>query len=70
LADLNQGGHVPNLLSPDDLSEYIDVPKATLYNWRLRGYGPPAIKVGRHLRYRQADVEAWLDHQAESRPSA
>lgn len=51
-----------------DVADYLRVPIATLYGWRYRGEGPLAIRVGRHLRYRRADVDAWLDSQAE--PSA
>ncbi|MFE6867831.1 helix-turn-helix transcriptional regulator [Kitasatospora sp. NPDC057692] len=35
-----------------------------MYAWRHRSQGPVAIKVGRHLRYRWAEVEAWLDGQS------
>jgi predicted DNA-binding transcriptional regulator AlpA len=52
------------ILDPDDLSAYIKIPKRTLYQWRVRGLGPKGIKIGRHLRYRQSDVDAWLDAQA------
>jgi excisionase family DNA binding protein len=48
------------------VSCYLGVPLKTLYAWRQRGYGPPAIKVGRHLRYRWADVEAWLDAHTDA----
>jgi excisionase family DNA binding protein len=48
------------LLDLDWLSEFIDIPPRTIYNWRLRGEGPPAYRVGRHLRFRKSDVEAWL----------
>jgi excisionase family DNA binding protein len=51
------------LASPEELSEYLGVPVNTLYQWRHRGIGPKALKVGRHLRYRWADVEEWLDAQ-------
>ena len=46
-----------------DVSKYLGVPAQTIYDWRLRGYGPHAFKVGRHLRYRESDVMAWLDQQ-------
>lgn len=59
-----------NLLSPAALAEYLDVPIATVYRWRSRGDGPPGIRVGRHVRYRRRDVEAWLDSQAPRRPDA
>jgi len=57
-----------NLLSPAALAEYLDVPIATVYRWRSRGDGPPGIRVGRHVRYRRRDVEAWLDSKAARGP--
>lgn len=32
----------------------------SLQQWRLRRLGPPYIKCGHSVRYRFADVEAWL----------
>ena len=52
------------LLSPVAVSDYLDVPVATLYQWRSHGTGPPAIRVGRHLRYRAEALERWLDQQS------
>lgn len=52
--------------TPDAVSQYLGVPIETLYVWRVRGKGPRASKVGRHLRYRWSDVEKWLDAQAGS----
>ena len=43
-----------------ELSEMLGVPVATLYSWRYHGRGPAAVRVGRHLRYRLSDVDAWL----------
>jgi len=51
------------LLSVEDLAAFLNVQKSTLYQWRHAGTGPPALKVGKHLRYRPADVEAWLSAQ-------
>ncbi len=48
----------------DWLSEYLGVPKPALTTWRSRGTGPPYVKVGRLVRYRASDVEAWLQEQA------
>ena len=53
-------------MSPDELAHWLGVPVATVYNWRHKRTGPPARKVGRHLRYRRDEVEAWLDSQAAS----
>lgn len=52
------------LLSPEELAEYLNVPTSTLRGWRGRGVDPPSIKLGQHVRYRQADVDTWLDEQA------
>lgn len=49
------------LMTTIELAEYLEIPIATLYSWRTKGEGPPAIKVGRHLRYRASDVERWLE---------
>lgn len=53
------------LLTTAELAGYLRVPRSTLYGWRYRGVGPPAIRVGRHLRYRTCDVERWLELQTE-----
>ena len=36
------------------------MPLTTLYQWRYLGTGPTAYRVGRHLRYDPAAVQAWL----------
>jgi excisionase family DNA binding protein len=46
-------------LSPAELSERLGVPAETLKRWRRTGAGPRFLRVGRHIRYRTADVEAW-----------
>lgn len=51
-------------MTTEELADYLGVPVATVYQWRTKGTGPRAIKVGRHLRFRAADVDAWLDEQA------
>jgi excisionase family DNA binding protein len=52
------------LWSVSDVSQYLGIPVGTLYQWRCRGQGPRAHKVGRHLRYDPVDVQAWLDEAA------
>jgi excisionase family DNA binding protein len=49
------------LLDAEEVSAWLKVPVTTLYQWRVRGKGPRARKVGRWLRYRRSDVEQWLD---------
>lgn len=48
------------LLSIQDLSAYLGVPVNTLYQWRTKGYGPAGRRIGKHVRYRESDVEAWI----------
>ncbi|MGJ7442206.1 helix-turn-helix transcriptional regulator [Aquipuribacter sp. MA13-6] len=43
-----------------DGATFLGVPVATLYQWRRLGTGPPAYRLGKHLRYRRLEVEAWL----------
>ena len=49
------------LHDPEWLAEYLGIPLATVYQMNSRGNGPRRIRVGRHVRYRRADVDAWLD---------
>lgn len=53
------------LWTPQVLAAFLGVPVKTLYSWRYLGTGPPFIRVGRHLRYRRADVETWLAEQTD-----
>lgn len=53
------------LMTTEQVADYLTVPVATIYNWRVQGEGPRASRVGRHLRFRRSDVDAWLDAQAE-----
>lgn len=60
------GASAEPLLSPQDLSDLCGVPIGTVYQWNYRRVGPRAIKVGKHVRYRPADVEAWLESNAQT----
>jgi excisionase family DNA binding protein len=49
------------LWTVEDVSTFLGVPVNTLYQWRHRGYGPAARRVGRYIRYKAADVLAWVE---------
>jgi len=49
------------LLTVVELAQYLDVPVQTVYAWNTRGTGPKRVKIGKHVRYRPADVERWLE---------
>src|SRR6266508_2640634 len=55
-----EGRELRALATPTEVADYLRVPLRTLYRWRYAGAGPPAFRVGRHLRFRWADVEEWL----------
>lgn len=46
-------------LSPEDLAARERVPLQTVYGWNRDRTGPRFMKIGRHVRYRLADVLAW-----------
>ena len=56
------------LQSLQEVADFLGVPASTLYRWRHEGRGPASIKVGRVVRYRPEDVDAWL--QANSHQPA
>lgn len=49
----------------DEVSYFLGVPKATLYQWRYLGTGPKAGRAGRYLRYDPAEVISWFRQQQE-----
>ncbi|WP_228539374.1 helix-turn-helix domain-containing protein [Nocardia sp. XZ_19_385] len=46
-------------LSTDEVSMRLKIPKKTLAAWAGRSRGPRFARMGRHRRYREADLEAW-----------
>lgn len=58
------------LLTATEVAAYLSIPLQTYYRWRGEGKGPRSIKLGKHVRVRRADLEAWLESQADERPPA
>jgi predicted DNA-binding transcriptional regulator AlpA len=58
---------VERLMTARELAEKVGWHPATVHNRRHAGLSmPPAIKLGNGtLRFREEDVEAWLDSQVE-----
>ncbi|OIV38492.1 excisionase [Mangrovactinospora gilvigrisea] len=45
---------------------YLDIDRATFYRWRAKGQAPRCIRQpSGQLRFRPADVEAWLAARGE-----
>jgi excisionase family DNA binding protein len=55
------------LLTPSEVSKILGIPELTLQNWRTRGGGPRFAKIGKHVRYRPADLNRWLDENSTVR---
>jgi len=55
-----------SLLNIKEVAEYLQVETATLYHWSKQGK-IPAMKVGALWRYRQSDIDEWLEGQ-KTRP--
>jgi excisionase family DNA binding protein len=55
------------LMTPEELADYLGVTLHCVYAWSSRGGGPKVLRVGARLRYRPAEVEAWLDSVTDTR---
>lgn len=54
-------------LSVKDLAEREGVPVQTVYTWNSRGTGPRYMSLGKHVRYRMADVITWENSRCKGR---
>jgi excisionase family DNA binding protein len=55
------------LLTPQQVADLLQIPVSTLKTtWRSNRTGPPAHRVGNHLRYRREDVERWLEERRDA----
>jgi len=58
-------------LTLEQLCDRLQVPESTVRWWRNTRTGPPAVRVGRWLRYRLTDVEKWeASLEAATEPEA
>ena len=48
------------LLTPDQVAYILNVPKRLLASWRYFKKGPAYIKVGGGVRYKQEDIDKWI----------
>ena len=56
------GADLLELLDEKEAARFLDNSPGTLSVWRSTGrYNLPFIKIGRNVRYRRADLEAWLE---------
>lgn len=48
------------LYSQNDVAERLGCSVRTLERYRVSGEGPRFVKIGRLVRYRASDLDAWL----------
>lgn len=56
----------PALRTTEEAAAYLDIKPHTLAVWRWKSTGPAFIRVGRRIRYRQADLDTWLAQRTVS----
>ena len=56
-----------DLLDEKAAADFLQLSPGTLSVWRSTGrYRIPFVKVGRRVRYRRADLEAWLESRTRT----
>jgi len=55
------------VMTIEELSAYLKVPKSTLYKLVREGR-VPSQKVGRHWRFRKEAIDRWLDKAQTKEP--
>jgi excisionase family DNA binding protein len=53
------------LLSSRDVAAILAIPERTVRD-KWKEWGLPAYKIGKHLRWRERDVYAWIERQSMS----
>lgn len=54
-----------HLLTIQELSDYLGIPVATLYDWRVDHRGPRAVKLGHALRYPESAIRDWIQERLD-----
>ena len=56
-----------DVLTIEELSVYLKIPKSTLYKLVREGK-VPSQKIGRHWRFRKEAIDRWLDETRAEEP--
>jgi excisionase family DNA binding protein len=56
---------VEQVISLSDLCAHLHVSAQTIYDLRSQGRGPRGFRVGRELRFRLSEVEAWVERMEQ-----
>ena len=59
-----EGNQVNCLFTVEEAAAYLTIAKSTLNIWRISGgHGLPFVKLGRSVRYKKSDLDAYLKRQ-------
>jgi len=53
------------LLTPQEIANCLGVQPSTIYQWTHQGF-IPHVKLGRLVRFREADVTKWITERSEA----
>ncbi len=56
-------------LKTEPAADYLGVAKSTMEAWRVRGGGPRFVKLGKAVRYRKEDLDAFVNSRIFSSTS-
>jgi excisionase family DNA binding protein len=55
---------IEKYLKPSEAAEVLRSSKSTLAKLRLSGAGPTFVRIGRAIRYRQSDLDRWMNESS------
>lgn len=55
-------GDPEDLLTPDEVADWLQTKRETLATWRTQNRGPAFVKVGASVRYRRKAVRDFIDN--------
>lgn len=58
--------HNQTFLDSNAAADYLGLKRTTLEAWRCRGGGPRFVKMGRLVKYRTADLDAFIETRVRS----
>jgi excisionase family DNA binding protein len=53
------------LLTSQEAARFLRIPLNTLYQLRSKGTAPLAVRIGRRVQYRLADLEAYVEENLD-----
>lgn len=59
-SEVPAAGAAAGALTLQELAAELHVSCQMLYDLRSQGRGPAGFRIGRHLRFRRAEMDAWL----------